>query len=319
MLPTQAQTHIALNGNRVPCNARVRACPRKGHEPAMSPAVQQLAQEVQAHAARTVPPTPRRPKAPMYLHGTNTLLPRGTIITAAGTRGAATAYTQSDPGAVYATHTHWAEGTEHANASDLHNPMWRHEDVATAKIDAPTMALASAMRYGVNTAANRGISPDSRSQLLASYMIDGALDGDNAIDGTGESDADVERYNRNLPSGAPRMLTDAQWAELSKTEQAAFNDTWAAWESTHNSAPPLRGYWVYKVEPVKGEAAIDTGGHAHADMILPGGALKIVDVIVWDGILVSEEFDAPPALATYPQADEQDMAAINTWRTATDA
>lgn len=330
MVKTATKTHISKSGKRVPCHAVQKQCYLSGHQKtvtddvasfkkALDARMVQEATQPQKRVVKTVqntPPTRRRPDKPMFLHGTNTPLALGTIISSAGERHAKTAYSNSDPTAVYAAYTDWAKNSEHENSENLSNPLWRHEDNPAAHVDAPTSALASAMRYGINTAANRGIHKTSRSQLPSEISIDGPLSGDTGIsEGTPSAD-DVERYNRNRPQSSPAMVTDEQWETMTSAEQDEYNAEWEEYQQDSETAPPppLRGYWVFKVEPIRGEVQPDQQGHSSSDTVIKNGALKVVDVIVWDGIVVSEQFDAPPSLAQYPEMDDTDKAAIEAWR-----
>jgi hypothetical protein len=250
----------------------------------------------------------------MLLHGTNVPLAPGTLIRSAKRRKAKPVYSQSSLSSVYATATDWVQRDGDDSDETPYNPMWEGEEGAPEdQLDPRTYALASAMRYGVNSVAFAGLHVASRSRLADASNVLSLLDGVDHVDGEYASDEEIKRYNAMLTPAEPKLLLDTEWRQMTREEQDAYNTAWE--DAEPEPAPTLRGYWVYRVEAVKGEVEKDHRGQSAADRELRNGELRVVAPVVWDGVLVDDSFSYPPMLAKAPELEDEDLTALRAWRT----
>jgi hypothetical protein len=246
----------------------------------------------------------------MLLHGTNTPLPLGTILTSSQSRGTDTLWSNSRTNAVYFTDTDYQvpDGEE-----DYVSRMTEEElpgDEATTKSQ---RALASAIYYGVG-GASRKIHPLSQSLAYTSTdLLQDEFGEPHEQSSSMMTDDDVDRirFNRRA-NGLPTngFLKESEWEALPVDEQNQFNDKYG---QTEDLVEPeeLRGYWVYEVEIVRGSEQRDTTGRHWSDNYIRNGQLRVKGVIIADGAMVDDAIPYPPTKARIPVANGKEMELIH--------
>ena len=246
----------------------------------------------------------------MLLHGTNTPLPIGTILTSSQSRGADTLWSNSRTNAVYFTDTNYrAPDGEQDYVSRMTEEELPDDVLATNS----QRALASAIYYGVG-AASRRIHPLSQSlAYTATDLLDDEYGEPHARNMSMMTDDDVDRirYNRQT-NGMPTngFLKQSEWEALPEDEQDQFNDKYGQTED-EEEPEELRGYWVYEVEVVRGTGQRDTTGRHWSDYYVRNGQLRVKRVIIADGAMIDDTIPYPPTNARIPVANGREMELIH--------
>jgi hypothetical protein len=245
----------------------------------------------------------------MLLHGTGTPLPIGSLITSADSRKQKTSYFNS-----FADHVYFVD-TEYTPAHPENDFVPRMEELELPQDEqtsTETKAYASAIYYGLNTATRR-VHP--LSQSLATSVIDiyGDARGE-AYEKAASSmtEEDVYRLRKNLSDlgrSTEGYATSAEWEAMSSEEQEAFNEKYSVEEETPPN--PLRGYWVYEVEVVKGTVEKDQHGHHESNYRVKNGQLRIKRAVIADGAVLSDEIPYPPTNAIIPEPNGQEQALLD--------
>lgn len=244
----------------------------------------------------------------MLLHGTGTPLPIGSLITSADSRKQRTSYSNS-----FSDHVYFVD-TEYTPAHPENDFVPRMEELELPQdkqTSTETKAYASAIYYGLNTATRR-VHP--LSQSLATSVIDiyGDARGE-AYEKAASSmtEEDVYRLRKNLSDlgrSTEGYATSTEWEAMSSEEQEAFNEKYSVEEETPPN--PLRGYWVYEVEVVKGTVEKDQHGHHESNYRVKNGQLRIKRAVIADGAVLSDEIPYPPTNAIIPEPNGQEEALL---------
>lgn len=241
----------------------------------------------------------------MLLHGSNRLLPLGTILSSAADRGTLPTFGESHHDSVYVTDT---AGTASLGANRPPDEVEVVLFSAAQGSQEPdsTRALLSAIHWAVFAITRAGVDFESRSMWRDRWDIMYAYEGWPPEDASVPSPMDLRRINRNLAE-----LEELSGAERCQAEGGVRLD--AVFSPGAGEPLELRGYWVYEVVPLSGLMERDQGGFTTTDLRVRGGRCRVVDLVVADGVPVTA-IPLPVLKASIPTPTSADVNRIAAWR-----
>lgn len=234
----------------------------------------------------------------MLLHATNKPFPVGGILTTAKSRQAKGNWANDSEDYVYCVDTEYSvPAGEEDFVHRTENYVMDEDAVATKQ----QKALAAAQYYGVG-AASKKLHPSSLSLAVAANDLLADEYGEpyepSYSYATADDIARLERNSKILGVPTKKLVTDEQWESLSPSEQDEYNNSF---DGEPEEVKPLRGYWVYEVEVVKGDLEDDDSTHFSTRKV-KDGQLRIKRAVIADGVLVADDMVMPPTRAVVPES-----------------